>query len=185
MYKCQKIGNAELLKLHTLVEKGELRSVHLVVRNGGDINEGRQSDGMNALMLAAAHGFLEIVEYLLDRPQVDIFKRNKKGESALHVCCSARAKERQENSAAIIELLLKKSAEALLKKAADAEEEKQKLSKTTKGAAESEKKSQKKSDGVYGSMKERKFLGPEAGNIDEWDSNGRTAFHQAMFVVFA
>jgi len=175
------VTDAELLKLHKLVEKDDLRSVHLVVRNGADINAGRKQDGMNALMLAAHRGYADIVEYLLDKSQLDLSVRNHKGQSPLHACCLNRNAESFDKSASIARMLISKANELAKIKADEEKKAEEKQSESKKQANKNERK--KTSNGVYGSTKEKKQSGPEQGHIDEWDSNGRTALHYAVYVV--
>ena len=154
-------------KLHTLVENGDLRSVHLVVRGGVDINVQRQ-DGLNALMLACVNGHQDIVEYLLDKPEIDVTARNKRGQTLLHLCCLAKSEAAKQNSGAILDIVVPILAE-LEKKREDEE------SKTTA--------SPKKQTTARSPTRKKGVADEEERGIDELDNNGRTALHYAVYVA--
>eukprot|EP00750_Incisomonas_marina_P019811 INCI3629.2.p1 GENE.INCI3629.2~~INCI3629.2.p1 ORF type:complete len:449 (-),score=106.17 INCI3629.2:1500-2771(-) len=177
------IDNAELLKLHTLVCNGDLRSAHLVVRGGVDINASRRPDGFNALMLASQHGYADIVEYLLDQPTIDVTVRNKQEQSALHTACMAKDDAAKVRSGEVVRQLAEKFRQVREQAAAEAAamEEKQDAKAASNPSSKNHGPSSGKNRGIYGTMSGGPVAaGPEIGHIDEWDSNGRTALHHAV-----
>lgn len=149
---------------------GDLRSVHLVLRSGGSINTQHPKDGSTALMTAALHGHIDIVEYLLGKEDIDIKKRNKVGQSPLHMCGLAKTNKGRTNAPRIIGMLWDK-----WKDSAILEDKEMNNNTKIRSGKEELNSGKKKKNGKQ--KKASRNRGPEMGSIDENDNNGRTALH--------
>ena len=69
-------------------DTGDIERVKAAIDNGADVNE-EDEDGETKLMLALYYHHHDVVQLLLNHPQIDINKVNRYGECALHctMCC--------------------------------------------------------------------------------------------------
>ena len=60
-----------------------LEMVKLLVEAGADVNRKHKETGKNALIYASANGHLDILRYLLARPEILVNAKDKEGKTAL------------------------------------------------------------------------------------------------------
>ena len=81
-----------------LCERGDLAAVRGAVGRGVDLNSA-DTYGLSGLMRAVLHGHNNVVEWLLQQSYIDISRRDRAGQTALHFAVDY-------NSPALLSLLL-------------------------------------------------------------------------------
>ena len=65
--------------------------LQVLIEGGGDVNTANQ-DGYTILMLACEHGYIDIVNFLVEK-DVDVHVKDKNGRTALHIAENADQQE--------------------------------------------------------------------------------------------
>ena len=86
-------------RIWRLSEDGDIEGVQAAIAKGADVNEGDDMSDGTGLMYALSQGHNEVVQLLLNHPQIDINKVDPFGLCALH---SAVGHDNHEGMAALL-----------------------------------------------------------------------------------